>query len=644
MYKNTISSLALLYANYYAKKRDYIETFVPFIATLIKKYEYEKIIITDICNHFTREFGLIIPYHPMQTILTRCKRRGLIDKESGQFIPSLKEVDKYEFSKNAAKELRNQEKLICEISKFASEKHNYNMTNVEVEDSLISFLKDYDLEIIFASEENSLLPDVSIKKKDKFIIYSFVKYTYDTDNELFQYVVKTSIGHLMANSILYKDFSRYVSKLKNVCLYFDTNLIFRLLGLEGNERKAVYIEFLNTLKREGACFYLFNHTYEEIVQILDESKHWVDSPVYDSSKASSVTRYFVNNGYNKLDVQRYINNLEDELSNVGIYKSKIVDTPDKVDRVYFKIDEQKLYDIIVSIYKQNIPNFEEYAKEYTIQKDIDSIAAIYKLRGDNKPRFLKDAGHIFLTTNGSLAYAARKYEVSETQNKDYLPGCLTDIFVGTILWLQSPAKILEINERNIIAQCYAALKPDSLLLKIFIHTIDKLKSENNISENDYYLLRTSQVAENLLEEKTLGDPDNFNDKLTYEILEEIKKDIRKVENAKYKEEKISHEKTKEKLQEYQKQSITFSLRVEKIVDVISRSLSYLLTVICFIGLAFNLIQIFDPVSKPKILNILLIAIYSLLGFLGIYSSFNIKDFRIKIKEYLKDKIYNFFTS
>ena len=170
MFKNTICSLAILTSNWQINKRDYIENFIPFIATLIGRKKYKRIIVDEIVSDFTEEFGLTIPYHPMQSILIRAKRRGLIQKSGKDFLPIMDNVKKYEFSSEALKQLRQQEKVINEIRQFAKNKYKYEMTNENVEHSLIAFLKNYDLEILFASEDKGLLPEVKASKKDKFIV------------------------------------------------------------------------------------------------------------------------------------------------------------------------------------------------------------------------------------------------------------------------------------------------------------------------------------------------------------------------------------------------------------------------------------------------------------------------------------------
>ena len=83
----TIQTIALLKTIYEKSNSDYIELFIPFIATLILNKDYSEITIEGICNDFADEYGLKIPYHPMQTIIRRAKTRELIKKNSDKWIP-----------------------------------------------------------------------------------------------------------------------------------------------------------------------------------------------------------------------------------------------------------------------------------------------------------------------------------------------------------------------------------------------------------------------------------------------------------------------------------------------------------------------------------------------------------------------------
>lgn len=626
-------------ANWQVTKRDYIENFIPFIATLISKKKYEKIDVEKIIDDFRDEFGLDIPYHPMHTILTRSKRRGLIRKSGSAFIPIMGKVNNYEFSGEAKKQFRQQEKTITEIKAFAKENYNYEMNEDKIELALIAFLKDYDLDILFAAEGKGVLPEISSSKKDKFIIYKYISLTNESEPAIFDFIVDIAIGHLMANSIFYRDFSKYVGRLKNVCFYLDTPFIFRLIGLEGDQKTSVYEEFIKTLHKEGACIKTFRHTYEESYEILEDCLNWVENPSYDPSRASAILRYFVENNYTKIDVQRFLNRIDSILSANYIGQSDIVNTPNKQKFSEYNEDEKKIQQLIVDIYKKSNPLFDENEKNLTLRRDVDSVASIYILRKGKTPKHIKDAGHIFMTTNSSIALAARRYELNKTENHFNIPACLTDTFVGTILWLQSPAKIFDINKRKIIADSYAALKPDTKLIKKFLAEVDKLRNEEKIDENTYYFLRRDNLVFELLEEKTMGDCESFDSSIITDIYNEITQDIKEEADRKYIQEKEAHKRIQNKYEDLEARhkhiSITLENRAAQISKRISNFVVLLLALLIIFGVAVQIIPF--VFSENPNLKIGLIILYSVLGILNIIFGFNL----FKCKEYIQSKIQQF---
>jgi len=642
MFKNTICSLAILTSNWQVNKRDYIENFIPFIATLIGKKCYKKVDIEEIVSDFQNEFGLTIPYHPMQSILIRAKRRGLIQKSGKSFLPIMDNVRKFEFSSDTQKQMRQQEKVINEIRKFAKNNYKYEMTDENVEHSLIAFLKDYDLEILFASEDKGLLPEIKASKKDKFIINKYISMVYKSDPTIFRFIVDIAIGNLMANSLFYRDFSRFVGKLKDVCFYLDTPFIFRLIGLEGEQRASVYEEFIKTLHKEGACILLFRHTYEESYEILEECLNWVENVSYDPSRASAVLRYFVENNYTRIDVQRYINRIDTILSSNYIDSSNIVEKPNKQKLAKYNENEEKIQKLIIDVYKDSNPVFDEIAKAKTLLRDVDSITSIYILRKGKRPRHFKDAGHIFMTTNGGIALASRKYELSRNGGSYNIPACLTDTFVGTILWLQSPAKIFTINKRKLIADCYAALKPDAKLIKKWVFEVKKLYTEKQIDQNAYYFLRRDSMVFELLEEKTMGDVDSFDTSILTEIYNEITSEIKMKASKKYIEELESHKKTRQKYTEletdHKKLSTSLEKRASQISNIFSNVLVSLLVLIILFGVIF---QIIPPLlAETPSLRIGIIVFYSLLTILNLSFGLNV----FGLKNFLKKKIHLFLVT
>ncbi len=275
-------------------------------------------------------------------------------------------------------------------------------------------------------------------------------------------------------------------------------------------------------------------------------------------------------------------------------------------------------------------------KDFTIQRDIKSISAVNKLRGRKKPNILKEAGYILITTNSSLAYANKCFEIEEYGKNFFIPVCLTDIFIGTLIWLEQPSRVEELNKKKIIADCFAALKPNRILLKKFLDEVETLRKNQEITEDDYYLLRSSSLVRESLTEKTMGDTDNFVPKTSLEILSEIKRDAYKEVEEEKKRHMVTKDSLEREIEEKEQIQNRLDKRAENLANTVSKIL--FLTQIAIV-IAFIVLQFTELKGKSKLL---LIIIAVIIGIANLIYGLNVKDLKKKTKIWIKDKILNLF--
>lgn len=293
--------------------------------------------------------------------------------------------------------------------------------------------------------------------------------------------------------------------------------------------------------------------------ILQTCQRWVGrSTRFDPAKGSLALTYFIQHGFTQTDVDDFIVQAERTLRDLEI---DLVQPPLPSELVEFQLDEMKLKETIVQIYETRGP-FDDVVKGYTLDRDIKSIAAVHKLRRGRMPISVAQAGHIFITTNSSLAYASHCFESAKNPDTDPIPMCLTDVFVGTILWVQSPAIVSTLNETRLVAQCSAALQLDQSMIKKLVKVATRLKEQGKVSEEQFYLLRASPVVHQLLAEKTLGDPEAFSAKTVEEVLVELQEKAKSQEVVRYEREAEDHRQTRLRLASEQFERAWFSDRLE----------------------------------------------------------------------------------
>jgi len=528
---------------------DCLGAFVPLMVCLFSTKKYTSVDIETICNDFLEEFDIQIPRRPMETILNRMKRRYLV-KERGRFYIKAKEIEKQVQTINLSEERQKFSWLLNDFIDFCKNfQTSVDIEYEEADDLLTSFLKQHDLDIMFALSDNdeiSILPGniENIESDKKYLVNRYVNILMKKGGEFANYLIDCAIGHNYASTILYREFQNIRGRGTCANYYLDIGLLFDLMGINGAFRRDTVKSFLTMLRSKGSNLKVFKHNYNELLNILDGCLTWIENKNYEREKASKALIFFKDEGSDKEDVELFIARIPKRLS---VNNIETVEKPNPDIYKYYQIDREELKKVIINTYNKggHFFNFEE--REDTLDIDIDSIESIYKLRRGNVPINLNEAAHVFMTTNSGLAYASAKFEKLIMERGHFtIPTVLTDVFIGTMVWIQEPSDLTENFSRSkIIAYTNAAIKPKVDLMNRFALEVEKAKKNDTdpISDESASLLLESSLTRELLTDHTLADLDRVSSKTPYEILNELTRSL----SAKYEEEKCSKESAEDKL-------------------------------------------------------------------------------------------------
>lgn len=189
-----------------------------------------------------------------------------------------------------------------------------------------------------------------------------------------------------------------------------------------------------------------------------------------------------------------------------------------------QIDEEALFNQIKDIYSKGKKE-ELKVNDNTIWNDVKSMALLYRKLNGAKAYSIKSLDNILITTNKALAYACKVFNKNLNNNDKVMVPCMTDVFLGTLLWIQNPIKYDAYNEKQIIASCCAAIKPSNKALNTFYAEIDRLKEDNKITKEDYILTRNYSVVAELLSDEVMGEAESVDEQTVYEVIEEMKQNL-----------------------------------------------------------------------------------------------------------------------
>jgi hypothetical protein len=517
---SAIKSVAILKA-ILDQNKDVIDNFVPFIVNLASLRRYDGVDVGAIQKDFFSEYGLQIPYHPMLAILGRCGEKGILRCRDKVYHFDPQMVAKHSFAAESQRVGARLDEVMEAFRKFAEAQFGKRLTPDETTLILTQFLRTYDADIILSSRDISLLPQADAKAQETFVFHKFVLHIHQHDHEMYRTLVELAVGYLYASSVLFTELKRKDNAVRNVRLIMDTRLLLRLVGLEGEERKEVYLKLAKTLKNDGAKLRVFEHTVEEMEGILDDCIKWVENPQYNPRYAGPALKHFVENHHTTSDVLLFKAGLESRLTEYGIRR---VDGGFSMGLIRDVIDEQKLYDMIVEEYSRNSDKFEEWSRRDVIYRDVKSISATARMRQGAVPTSLRRAKAVFITTNNGLARAAKAF-TNGAVTKPHVSECVTDTLLGTIVWLNNPSVVEDLQYKRVLADAVAALCPNDELVEKYRMELVKLKDRQEINEREYFYLRSHPRPLQRLQERTFDDPDAFTDRLPEEILAELRGEI-----------------------------------------------------------------------------------------------------------------------
>ena len=528
----SLVSLAVVTAMWDQRRHDYLDNFVPFIATLLEarpRRRIERDDVHDLCGQFEDEFGLRLPFHPMTAVLNRCVRRRMMRRSGGGYAVDTAVVATLSFAGEREAYNRRERELLGQFIAYAQQEFGKTIDVEDIEMTLLDFLHRFDMEVVISNRgTQSALPERTKGKRNRPLLYMLSRFAIDAQNSspiIFRTLCDMALGHMITAAVLLDGYDWPSDTVRNSNVYLDAPIILRLIGTNGESQASVFAEFVSELRAKGAKMWVFEHSKQEAMQILEGARRWVGSPSFDPNLASRTALFFKQEGYTDSEIERIILRVDGMLDRHGI---GVFDTHPYMERREHQLDEVALRGVIEQCYGESDWGFDREIHADRIQKDVASIAAVYRLRVGKRPRLLRDAEHIFVSINGALSRASRS-ALNGDRTTQELPACVTDVFVGTIMWMNSPREAKEASRKRLIADCHAAIRPDAALEAAIAREARRLRDQGEINEDDYLLLTTSFVTKNLLAATTLNDLEAFDSSTSFEILERIKQRLRKEE-------------------------------------------------------------------------------------------------------------------
>ena len=481
MKMNNLYTYALV-STLYEDKKDYIDCFLPFVVSVIDEKPISEQKIQETIN---TEYGMLIPTHTLKTIAKRGGRQGYIQNhKDGMFltekgnelkdkIVSCRETEREinEFIEEFRKFLKEEREKDIEYKIVKGDVDVYFDKNIE---SLRYFLKErVDIEHL------SDTTDVQHSSLGDFV--AFIEKIENSNSKLYKILESIVYGKIISLAISGTDnISEMGTRFEKTKLFLDSNVIFDMLGLQGDTAERITKESIELIKNE-ACFsfFVFGFTVNEICSVLSAYPQFQKNYIA-GIEVDNIYYYMKQRGWTAAKVAEYLADIENQLLELGI---SIYDIKN-ADENSFSVPKHLG---LLSKYK---PDQCQKGKEH----DVLAVEAIRKLRG-KKVRKVNHAKYFFLSQDNNLC----KYSYHELDHKQNqtIPEVILESTLTNLLWLREPKKIplstiISFNKHNAIVSSNVWSKFQSII------------SESKAKDNSIYNDTTYLVSYKMLQ-STLAD-------------------------------------------------------------------------------------------------------------------------------------------
>jgi hypothetical protein len=579
----SILSLCLVNTLWHKYKKTYVDNFVPLMATTLLRHNYHKIENKDIENlveDFTIDFGIHLTRNPALTILQKCKKNNIVRSSGRTYFTDESIAMRYDISKEITTNTEKQTELFIDFKKFYEAETAGIISDDVVSNLILNFIINNDVGIFMISEVGdsaNLLPNPKLPhnyKRYKYIFDKYVSKIYTENKDVFRILVEVALGSIATNALLFSFANQSGLSIKNCNIYLDTSLILQLVGADEKENSDGVSLLLDSIRSNGANLKIYEHTYHESIESLETGLRWVESLNFDPTKANRTTLYFRQEGYRKSDIELIIASFDRKLreNNISIEQVPVYTYETTL------IDEKRLQQLFEEEVSKRDKTFQRENYMRRTLRDVASICATSRLRyGKKYIKTIKDAGHLFVTTNGALSYANYRYNAEYRRNKHCeIPECVSDVFLGTYLWANTPQIANDINYFKIIAIALSAIKPDSEMEKTLQLEAKKLLDDGRLTSDDYAIVTSSHLIKSLVSDRYFANAGTITETSIYSILDEVKerlignKDTEITElNEKFHNEKIRREETEEKIRQSENQYKALRVKLETKANLIA---------------------------------------------------------------------------
>lgn len=468
-----LATLAILKVNQDEGRR-HLDGYLPFVLHSLARTT-DEISTSVVQSDIESEFGIKLPQAVLKRLLDRAKVAGKVTLSHGVYRVLPAELADDNLQPVIADAERARGELIEGLRSFAKDRFDELWDKRVALDELLVYTDGFSSRVLAAALNGNPLATTPVARNVRqFVVHRFAADLAEANQTLFDHLLSLVKGRMLADALSYfSDKSDEPPSLDHVEVYLDGPPLLFILGYAGEELQGPYTELLEMLKQQGAVVRCFDHSVAEAQEILEAAGSKAQTGQTEQQFHGDVVSHLVRAGRSPVEIRLLANRLPNDLLKLAINP---VTTPPR--KAHLQPDENDL--------AQKLQAALGYGNRLALDRDIDSLTAIYRLREGRTVRDLEKCGAIFVTHNFNLFRTSAGF--FRGGDRRAVPPCVYDMSLATMLWLRDPDVEPALPRERVIAQAYAAINPDDRLWGKYNAEIERLRDEGHLDEEDAQFL------------------------------------------------------------------------------------------------------------------------------------------------------------
>lgn len=478
--------------------RQTLDCIKPFIVAFLVSIPGKRVDPSALKSYLSQTFGFDIPLYVFDQLFPSLSKEGLLEynstarafiarKQDGKF-ESVKAEIEFDFDQVEA---ALSAYVTRTVGDFPTGGRKWGAI-------LIAFLRTSNTSppIAAAKVKNQLL---DAARAEAGLVSGFIRDLYISGSRLFDAVVQIFMGVLIEDFIATIAEAGTIKSSFPLVVFYDTTVLLRLLGCSGRLMRIATEELNVYLQGLGFATHYLSGNETEVANILNAIISASDA----GREIEGETAEAISSGEVSIsDMRALVNNIPLALSALNVFPADKFESNFEKDKIY-QINELGFAGYLL---EQATKVRRAYSPENRTN-DASYLGTVVRLRKNIKTRDLAEARFIFITSNRLLARCARQYLIREKVLTDQqCPAMLSVSQAATIAWLLKDQKLApEKAGRDLLSNCFAAVRPDAEWFRLFREGIEK--QVGNVDEfiRDGNNSLVIQAARRIARDETFGN-------------------------------------------------------------------------------------------------------------------------------------------